>query len=63
MYVLYISNDRILLTAIIEDETVLVNAMNNSTKKAIIPDSPSRALTRYGITMPLLTSVVVISTG
>lgn len=52
-----------LLTAIIEEETVLVKAMNKRKKNAMIPLSPMSALMVYGITMPELTSVAVRMPG
>jgi hypothetical protein len=52
-----------LLTAIIEEETVLVKAMNKRKKNPMMPLSPMSALMVYGITMPELTSVAVSKLG
>lgn len=59
MSVLYKSNDKILLTAIMDDETVLVKAMKRRTKNATTHLSPIRALIVYGITRPAFTSTMV----
>jgi hypothetical protein len=52
-----------LLTAIKDEETVLVRAMKRRKKKPIIPPSPMRAFRVYGMTMPILTSVAVSGPG
>lgn len=53
------SRDMILLTAIMDEETVLVMAMNTRTSKPVVAPLPSKDRRTYGITRPEFTWVVV----
>ena len=63
IYVLYRSKERILLTAIMDEEIVLVNAMKSRTKKAPIPDVPIIILITSGMIMPVSTIELVTGCG
>lgn len=63
MYVRKKSRDMILLTAITEEETVLVIAMNTSTSRPAVAPCPSRERSTYGMTIPELTWVKVSVSG
>lgn len=52
-----------LLTAIIEEDTVLVTAMNKSNSIPTVPPDPRRALIVYGMTKPAPTSAAVSPPG
>ena len=60
---MYRSKDRILLTAIMDEEMVLVRAMRRSRKKATTPPLPSSAWMVYGMTKPESTSDSVKGRG
>lgn len=55
MYVLKKSNDMILLTAIMDEDTVLVIAIKMSTRSPPVAPVPSSDLRTYGMTNPELT--------
>jgi hypothetical protein len=55
MYVRKKSREMILLTAIMDEDTVLVMAMKMSTSRPAVAPLPSRDLSTYGITRPEFT--------
>jgi hypothetical protein len=63
MYVRKKSREMILLTAITEEETVLVIAIKTSTSRPAVAPWPSRERSTYGITIPELTWVKVSVLG
>lgn len=53
------SREIILLTAIMDEETVLVMAMNTRTSRPVVAPLPNKERRTYGITIPEFTWVMV----